>query len=90
MLPKWLENDGVPLWIRPQITDKDIFRNDIYTQVVGHTPVVNIFERDGIISTGVFSTYSDGRQIGEPAMIVINTGTRDFEKVEVPEAGIMG
>lgn len=86
----YLWNDESPLWLRPQNTDKDIFRNDTYTQVVGHTPVENIYERDGIISTDVFSTYRDGRQIGESAMIVINTETRDFEKVEVPKAKNMG
>lgn len=34
----------------------------------------------------IFSTYRDGRQIGESAMIVIDTETGEFEKVEVPEA----
>ncbi len=53
---------------------------EIYTQVVGHTPVEYIYEENGIISTDVFSTYLDGRQIGESAMIVINTQTRMFEK----------
>lgn len=86
----YLWNDESPLWLRPQNKDEDIFRNDTYTQVVGHTPVENIFERDGIISTDVFSTYRDGRQIGESAMIVIDTETGDFEKVGVPEAGTMG
>lgn len=42
-----------------------------------------IFEKDGIISTDVFSTYRDGRQIGESAMIVIDSVTGEFEKIEV-------
>lgn len=43
----YLWNDESPLWLRPQYREVDAFRNDIYTQVVGHTPVENIFERTG-------------------------------------------
>ena len=45
--------------------------------------VEKIFEKDGIISTDVFSTYRDGRQIGESAMIVIDSKTGEYEKIEV-------
>ena len=55
----------------------------LYTQVVGHTPVEKIYEKDGIISTDVFSTYRNGTQIGESAMIVIDSETRKYEKVRV-------
>lgn len=75
----YLWSDASPLWLRPQYKDVDPFRNDIYKQVVGHTPVEKIFEKEGIISTDVFSTYSDGRQIGESAMIVIDTETGNYE-----------
>ena len=54
-----------------------------YTQVVGHTPVEKILEKNGFISTDVFSTYRDGTQIGEPAMIVIDSLTREYEKIQV-------
>ena len=54
--------------------------------MVGHTPVEKVFEKDGIISTDVFSTYRDGRQIGESVMIVIDTETGKYEKIEVPGA----
>lgn len=80
----YLWNDASPLWLRPQYKDVDALRNNIYTQVVGHTPVEKIFEKDGIISTDVFSTYRDGRQIGESAMIVINSDTGKYEKIKVP------
>lgn len=79
----WLWDNESPLWMRPQYEERDIFRNDVYKQVVGHTPVESIYEKDGIISTDVFSTYRDGRQIGEAAMIVIDTETGTYEKVEV-------
>lgn len=81
-----LWDDESPLWLRPQYKDRDIFRNDIYTQVVGHTPIEKIFKKDGVISTDVFSTYRDGRQIGESAMIVIDTKTGEYMKVNIPGA----
>ena len=79
----YLWNDESPLWLRPQNKDKEAFRADTYKQVVGHTPVETIFEKNGIISTDVFSTYRDGTQIGESAMIVIDSETGEYEKVEV-------
>lgn len=79
-----LWNDESPLWLRPQNRTVNVFRNDIYKQVVGHTPVKKIFEKDGIISTDVFSTYRDGMQIGESAMIVIDSITGEYEKIKVP------
>lgn len=69
--------------VESQYETREIFRADIYKQVVGHTPVERIFEKDGIISTDVFSTYRDGRQIGESAMIVIDSETGEYEKIEV-------
>ena len=78
-----LWNSESPLWFRPQILKRKIFRNDIFKQVVGHTPVKKIYEQDGIISTDVFSTYRDGTQIGESAMIVIDTVTGKYEKIIV-------
>jgi len=78
-------NDS-PLWFRPQYDKVKMFRTKEYKQVVGHTPVEKIYEEHGVISTDVFSTYSDGRQIGESAMIVIDTETGEFEKIEVPGA----
>ncbi len=75
--------DDSPLWLRPQYRKTEGFRKDTYTQVVGHTPVDYIYEKNGFISTDVFSTYRDGRQIGESAMIVIDSISREYEKVEV-------
>lgn len=79
----YLWNDKSPLWFRPQYETREMFRADTYKQVVWHTPVEKIFEKDGIISTDVFSTYRDGRQIGESAMIVIDSETGEYEKIEV-------
>lgn len=71
------------VWHRPQYETREIFRADNYKQVVGHTPVGKIFEKDGIISTDVFSAYRDGTQIEESAMIVIDSETGKYEKIEV-------
>lgn len=79
----YLWNDKSPLWFRPQYETREMFRADTYKQVVGHTPVEKIFEKESIISTDVFSTYRDGRQIGESAMIVIDSETGKYEKIEV-------
>ena len=81
--PNRLWNDESPLWLRPQYRSVEAFRKDKFTQVVGHTPVDVISEESGFISTDVFSTYRDGRQIGESAMVVIDSLTGRFEKVKV-------
>jgi hypothetical protein len=80
---RYLWNDDSPLWHRPQHRKTEAFRRDTYTQVVGHTPVDHIYEENGFISTDVFSTYRDGRQIGESAMIVIDSISGEYEKIEV-------
>ena len=79
----YLWNDESPLWFRPQNKTRETFRADVYKQMVGHTPVERIFEKDGIISTDVFSTYRDGTQIGELAMIVIESETGEYEKMSI-------
>ena len=81
-----LWDDISPLWLRPQYDKVTVYRSDKFTQVVGHTPVEDIYKENGIISTDVFSTYRDGRQIGKSVMAVIDTETGEFEKVSVPGA----
>ena len=78
-----LWNDESPLWLRPQYRNVTAFRGNLYKQVVGHTPVKEVFEKDGFISTDVFSTYRDGRQIGKSVMIVIDSKSGTLEKVEI-------
>ena len=73
-------NDS-PLWLRPQLSKGiKMYKKGEFIQVVGHTPVKTIEEKNGIISTDVFSTNREGIQIGESAMIVINTKTGEYEK----------
>ena len=40
-------------------------------------------EQEGIIFTDVFSTDREGAQIGESAMVVIDSETGEYEVVEV-------
>ena len=80
---KYLWDDRSPLWLRPQYDEVSAFRKERHIQVVGHTPVKQIYEKDGFISTDVFSTYRDGRQIGENAMIVVDTETGEYDKISV-------
>lgn len=76
-------DDGSPLWFRPQLNAHMMFRENDYVQVVGHTPVEAIYEENGVISTDVFSTDPYGNQIGESAMIVIDTVSGEYEKIFV-------
>ena len=83
-----LWNDESPLWFRPQYKTREVFRADLYKQVVGHTPVKKIYEKNGIISTDVFSSYRDGTQIGESAMIVIDSKTGEYKKIDIKKVYI--
>ena len=79
----YLWNDESPLWFRPQYGDqRDIQSRYIQTGGRAYSGGED-FEKDGIISTDVFSTYRDGRQIGESAMMVIDSETGKYEKIEV-------
>lgn len=75
----WTDNS--PIWLRPQDGRDKIFRRKQYLQVVGHTPVRMLYKRGNVISTDVFSTYSDGRNIGSCLYLIINTETHEFESV---------
>lgn len=78
-----LWNDESPLWLRVLDVWRKAFRAEKYKQVVGHTPVEKIMEQGGMIFTDVFSTDREGTQIGESAMVVIDSGTGEYEVVEV-------
>lgn len=78
-----LWRDDSPLWYRPQYGNEVMYAADRYLQVVGHTPVETIHMKDGVVSTDVFSTRSNGTQIGESAMLLIDTVTREMQKIPV-------
>ena len=83
----WMWSDESPIWYRPQYDSVDLYRREGWIQVVGHTPVEQIYDGGGFISTDVFSTYQNGEQIGESAFLVIDTETCEWEKQSIAGKG---
>lgn len=81
--PKILWDDNSPLWLRPQKKNIPMYGEGEYIQVVGHTPVEKITKERNFISTDTFSTYSNGKQIGESAFVIIDTETGEYMRREV-------
>ena len=78
---KDLWNDESPLWFRPQLVRRKPYGESL--QVVGHTPVKEIAEKKGFLSTDVFSTDRFGKQIGESAFAIVDTETKKWKKVNI-------
>lgn len=91
---KYLWNDNSPIWLRPQkytlnkygekIVDKEfvshiLFDPDRYFQVVGHTPTQKAYSTDCLLSVDTFSTYSNGKSIGDEKFVVVDTVTKEWE-----------
>lgn len=77
----WQElwHDDSPLWYRPQIYKGRMYKPRKLLQVVGHTPVKEIYREGNVISCDVFSTDEAGRPIGTQEFLLIDTNTWDFE-----------
>lgn len=69
----WQENS--PIWARPgrSLRGKGLWRPNRYMQVVGHTPMRCVTLEDNLLSTDVFSTYSDGAPIGDFRFVIVDT-----------------
>lgn len=77
--PDELWSDDSPIWFRPQYAfELNVYKEDFYTQVVGHTPVEQIYKSHGIISTDTFSTTANGEQIGPSQFAVVDTKTGNW------------
>ena len=63
-----------PIWVRPQdwTLAKGMFPDDLF-QVVGHTPVSEVFEQDNMITVDTFSTYSNGQPVGNREFCWVDT-----------------
>ena len=73
-LPReYMWSDVSPIWHRPQYTVGKMYGADKILQVVGHTPVEEIYREGNVISCDVFSTYRDGRAIGTEEFAVVET-----------------
>lgn len=90
--PDELWSGNSPLWWRPQKSYADgngdpnlestesASPYESFTQVVGHTPVEKVTQSGNVLSTDVFSTYSNGTPIGEQKFIIVDTNTEDYEE----------
>lgn len=79
--PSELWDDVSPLWLRPQSVPDGLLAQAMYghgriLQVVGHTPVTTVGRRGWVVSCDTFSTYRDGRPIGDGSLAVIDTLTQ--------------
>lgn len=81
MLAFW--SDDSPVWARPQysrLTSPTVLNN--YLQIVGHTPVKDIVEENGVVSVDTFST-DWGKKISIEKMIIVDTEEPSFKIVNI-------
>ena len=74
-------NLGIHIWARTQYGDTRIYPQDVF-QVVGHTPVRTAIEKGNILTLDNFSTYRDGRPIGDERFVWIDTVEKTWGFVE--------
>lgn len=74
-------NDASPIWLRPQNSNVRMYKPRKLLQVVGHTPVEEIYCKRNIISCDVFSTYRDGTAIGTEEFLLLDTMTWEYAKI---------
>lgn len=76
-----------PIWYRPQLSldsdAKQLYRGGKYLQVVGHTPVKEVYLEGGVLSCDTFSTYRDGTPYGSRSFCIVDTVTWEFEIAKV-------
>lgn len=76
-------NDASPIWLRPQYSNIKMYKPRKMLQVVGHTPVEQIYRDRNIISCDVFSTYRDGKPIGTEEYLILDTLTWESQRVKI-------
>lgn len=74
-----LWNDDSPLWVRPQHGFVDLL--EPYLQVVGHTPVSSAQKVGIVLSLDTFSTYSDGSNIGDKSLYIVDCTTGEYKRM---------
>ena len=81
MGPDKLWMDDSPIWARPH--DNGLIRTypEDYFQVVGHTPVSKPVLYDNLLVLDTFSTYSNGRPIGNGRFACVDTKTHEFFEI---------
>ena len=75
--------DSSPLWYRPQYYKGRMYKEESeILQVVGHTPVKEIYQDGNVLSCDVFSTESDGRTpIGTEMFVLLDTVSLEWKSV---------
>ncbi|MBR1797630.1 MAG: hypothetical protein IJ757_06450 [Clostridiales bacterium] len=74
-----LWDETSPIWARSQDGYRigNVYPPDLM-QVVGHTPMRRIEQEGNLLTTDVFSTWSDGRSYGEERLCWVDTVTRKW------------
>ena len=75
-----LWRNSSPIWARPQADFYRMFRDDLFYQVVGHTPVEEPLDLGGVLTLDLFSTYSNGDPYGNQRLYIVDTETRGYEE----------
>ena len=73
-----LWRDNSPIWARPQADFYRMFRDDLFYQVVGHTPVEEPLDLGRVLTLDLFSTYSNGDPYGNQKIYIVDTETRKY------------
>lgn len=79
-----LWRNSSPIWARPQQDFYRMFRDDVFYQVVGHTPVEEPLDSYGVLSLDLFSTYSNGDPYGNQKLYIVDTVTREYNEAKLP------
>lgn len=79
-----LWQDNSPIWARPQLAHHStgLWWPERYMQVVGHTPMKGITFENNLLSTDVFSTYSNGAPIGDGRFVIVDTDSQSWKCVK--------
>lgn len=81
---KRLWEEDSPIWWRPQTeyggNPEEAIDN--FLQVVGHSPVKTPTQEGNILSCDTFSTYRNGAPYGDQSFVVVDTVTKEWEKVK--------
>lgn len=71
-----------PIWSRTLDGSTELYGEKQFLQVVGHTPVKKIEQKQNVLYTDVFSTYSDGVPYGERRFTVVDTEDKTWRYAE--------
>ena len=76
-------DDASPIWCRPYYEYREeMYKEKEYLQVVGHTPVKQIYKDNNVLFCDVFSTYPTGEPIGTQEFLLLDTETWEYKGVK--------